>query len=310
MAGPLARWRMFHAMEAARAGGERTPRMGRLTACGCVFDKLAVNHDGTITPCNMLATMVMGRIGETPIREIWRGHPHLRALRERREIPMDDLAECQGCEWTAFCNGSCPAVQFGLTGSLRRPIPRTATAASSRRWAMSQPFETPPLSEIYLYLAGTCNLRCRHCWIDPGFGTEAQRFLPWSELRRIFVEARELGLRAVKLTGGEPLMHPEILEILRGLREMGLKLRMESNGTLIGDRQAEVLRETGYRHRDFARRAHGRAARQPARGARRVRPHPARRGSPDPGGLAAVPDHHLPAPGHVAGAAGHGAARG
>jgi SynChlorMet cassette radical SAM/SPASM protein ScmF len=105
--------------------------------------------------------------------------------------------------------------------------------------------ETPPLSEIYLYLAGTCNLRCRHCWIDPGFGTESQRFLPWSELRKIFVQAQELGLRAVKLTGGEPLMHPEILDILRGLHQMGLKLRMESNGTLIGDRQAEVLRETG-----------------------------------------------------------------
>jgi SynChlorMet cassette radical SAM/SPASM protein ScmE len=124
MAGPLARWRMFHAMERTRiAGGEPTPLMGRLTACGCIFDKLAVNHDGTITPCNMLATMVMGRIGETPIRNIWRSHPHLRALRERRQIPMDDVAECKGCEWTAFCNGSCPAVQFGLTGSLRRPDP-------------------------------------------------------------------------------------------------------------------------------------------------------------------------------------------
>ena len=105
--------------------------------------------------------------------------------------------------------------------------------------------QTPPLAEIYLYLAGTCNLRCRHCWIDPGFGTESQRFLPWSELRKIFVQAQELGLRAVKLTGGEPFMHPEILDILRGLRQMGLKLRMESNGTLIGAEQAEVLRETG-----------------------------------------------------------------
>ena len=124
LAGSLARWRMFHAMETARfAGGARTSLMGRLTACGCIFEKLAVNHDGTITPCNMLATMVIGRIGETPIRDIWRSHPHLRALRERRQIPMDDVAECKGCEWTAFCNGSCPAVQFGLTGSLHRPDP-------------------------------------------------------------------------------------------------------------------------------------------------------------------------------------------
>ena len=124
MAGPLARWRMFRAMETARsAGTEPTPRMGRLTACGCVFNKLAVNHDGTITPCNMLATMVMGRIGETPIRPMWQAHPHLRALRERRQIPMDDVVECAGCEWIRYCNGSCPAVPFDLTGSLRSPNP-------------------------------------------------------------------------------------------------------------------------------------------------------------------------------------------
>ena len=131
MAGPLARWRMFHAMERTRfAGDESTPLMGRLTACGCIFDKLAVNHDGTITPCNMLATMVMGRIGETPIREIWRSHPHLCALRERRQIPMENVAECKGCEWTPFCNGSCPAGSSGSPAPCTAPTRRTATAAS------------------------------------------------------------------------------------------------------------------------------------------------------------------------------------
>ena len=121
LAGPLTRWRMFHAMETARfAGGER-PAHGSPDCLWLHLQKLAVNHDGTITPCNMLATMVMGRIGETPIRDIWRSHPHLRALRERREIPMDDVAECKDCDWRAFCNGSCPAVPFAVTGSLRSP---------------------------------------------------------------------------------------------------------------------------------------------------------------------------------------------
>jgi radical SAM protein with 4Fe4S-binding SPASM domain len=88
-----------------------------------VFDKLAVNHDGSITPCNMLAGMELGRVGETPIRDIWRTHPHLLALRQRRQIAMSDLPECAGCEWTSYCNGSCPAVPYGLTGSLTRPNP-------------------------------------------------------------------------------------------------------------------------------------------------------------------------------------------
>jgi hypothetical protein len=49
---------------------------------------------------------------------------------------------------------------------------------------------------------------------------------------------------AVTLTGGEPPIHPEILDILRELRLRGLKFRVESDGTPIGDQQAQLLRDT------------------------------------------------------------------
>ena len=37
----------------------------------------------------------------------------------------------------------------------------------------------PPLAELYLYIAGSCNLACRHCWIVPKFmpGGENGQFL-------------------------------------------------------------------------------------------------------------------------------------
>ncbi|HNX51405.1 MAG TPA: radical SAM protein, partial [Thermoanaerobaculaceae bacterium] len=72
----------------------------------------------------------------------------------------------------------------------------------------------PPLHTIYFYVTGSCNLRCRHCWIDPV--TESQRstlHLPWRELKPIFEEARALGLSSVKLTGGEPFLHPAMPQI-------------------------------------------------------------------------------------------------
>ena len=101
----------------------------------------------------------------------------------------------------------------------------------------------PPLREIYLYITGSCNLNCRHCWIDPVFNGKVEKYLPWSDLQFIIEEAQDIGLSAVKVTGGEPFLHPEMVEILYGIKAMGLRLRMETNGTLIGPREARALRE-------------------------------------------------------------------
>ncbi|MCU0918356.1 MAG: PqqD family peptide modification chaperone [Planctomycetes bacterium] len=108
----------------------------------------------------------------------------------------------------------------------------------------TEPRRVPPLHTIYFYVTGSCNLRCRHCWIDPV--TESHRstlHLPWRELKPIFEEAKAIGLRSVKLTGGEPFLHPDILQILADLPAMGLGVRMETNGTLIGEREATALKE-------------------------------------------------------------------
>jgi molybdenum cofactor biosynthesis enzyme MoaA len=78
----------------------------------------------------------------------------------------------------------------------------------------------PPLNTLYLYLTEGCNLRCRHCWIEPPHQS-ARRQYPTLEpglLRHILHQAKPLGLSSVKLTGGEPLMHPRIGEILEILR--------------------------------------------------------------------------------------------
>ena len=107
----------------------------------------------------------------------------------------------------------------------------------------TEPRRVPPLNTIYFYVTGSCNLRCRHCWIDPV--TESQRstlHLPWRALKPVFEQAKELGLRCVKLTGGDPFLHPDILEILADLPAMGLGVRMETNGTLIGEREAKALK--------------------------------------------------------------------
>lgn len=118
-AGPQVNLVRFRDMERAKATGWRPDhwRMGSLTACGCSYAKLAVHHDGTIAPCNMLSIEI-GKIGQDRISHIWKSHPILKQLRERSSITLHELPECRDCEWIELCNGSCPSTAYARTGAL------------------------------------------------------------------------------------------------------------------------------------------------------------------------------------------------
>lgn len=100
------------------------------------------------------------------------------------------------------------------------------------------------LNQIYFYLTEGCNLACRHCWIAPKFQTKKTAY-PMLELdlfRSIIEQAKPLGLSRVKLTGGEPLMHPEIDDILEHIRLENLRLTIETNGLLCTPRLAQKIK--------------------------------------------------------------------
>jgi SynChlorMet cassette radical SAM/SPASM protein ScmF len=88
------------------------------------------------------------------------------------------------------------------------------------------------LNQIYFYLTQGCNLRCRHCWIAPKFqsGENVHPYLDLNLFRSILEQARPLGLSGIKLTGGEPLIHPHIMEILEIVQASQLNLTLETNG--------------------------------------------------------------------------------
>jgi SynChlorMet cassette radical SAM/SPASM protein ScmF len=93
---------------------------------------------------------------------------------------------------------------------------------------------TYPLNQIYFYLTEGCNLRCRHCWIAPKYQSEKNSYsaLDLNLFKSIIEQAKPLGLSGVKLTGGEPLLHPQINEILEYIQTEDLRLTVETNGVL------------------------------------------------------------------------------
>jgi len=112
--------------------------------------------------------------------------------------------------------------------------------------ALDLPEGVPPLTSFYLYLTNGCNLACRHCWITPRFVNgepDPGECLDLDLLKGAVAEAKPLGLRSAKLTGGEPTLHPRFVEIADYLTSEGLSLTMETNGTLIDEPLARHLKE-------------------------------------------------------------------
>ncbi len=105
------------------------------------------------------------------------------------------------------------------------------------------PEDVPALTSLYLYIAGSCNLACRHCWIMPSYqhGGKDGPFMKLDYVAKGIHEAIPLGLQVVKLTGGEPTLHPHFKEIVRLIHDAGLRIMLETNGTLIDRSLAEFM---------------------------------------------------------------------
>ena len=95
----------------------------------------------------MLAGLELGIINRDSILTIWQTHPILKALKDRRKIPMQKIQGCEECRWAPYCNGSCPGLAQSMTNDFNRANPHDcyknfleATGLSSETvpWSASQ----------------------------------------------------------------------------------------------------------------------------------------------------------------------------
>lgn len=96
----------------------------------------------------------------------------------------------------------------------------------------------PPF--LYLSIVNSCNLRCQGCWVDVG---AKQQTIDRQALRRTIDEAKAVGNSFFGILGGEPFMHPELLDILADHPDC--YFQVFTNGHFITDSVARRLRELG-----------------------------------------------------------------
>ncbi|MFP6765467.1 MAG: radical SAM protein, partial [Planctomycetaceae bacterium] len=96
----------------------------------------------------------------------------------------------------------------------------------------------PPF--LYVSVINSCNLRCQGCWVDVAAKQEKIEFDAMSKLIR---EAREMGNVFFGIVGGEPFMHPELLDIFEAHPDC--YFQVFTNGHFITDEVAARLRRAG-----------------------------------------------------------------
>lgn len=91
-----------------------------------------------------------------------------------------------------------------------------------------------------------CNLRCRYCMPEDGIEKiNHENILTIDEYLKIGKIFKDLGVKKIRITGGEPLVRKGIIDLVRGYKDLGFEeIAMTTNGVLLGD-MLEDLKEAG-----------------------------------------------------------------
>lgn len=101
-----------------------------------------------------------------------------------------------------------------------------------------------PLRLIFWELTARCNLHCRHCRAEAQ-ETFSEGELTTDEIRRVARDIRRDADPIVVLTGGEPLMRPDLFTIAETCTGLFTRVALATNGTLIDDAMARRILNAG-----------------------------------------------------------------
>ncbi len=108
------------------------------------------------------------------------------------------------------------------------------------------PPKRAPVGPVVIWnLIRRCNLACRHCYstsADIDFSGE----LSTAEVTAVMEDLYAYGVRVLILSGGEPLLRPDLFEVSRRAKSMGFYVGLSTNGTRIDGDNATALAAVGY----------------------------------------------------------------
>jgi heme d1 biosynthesis radical SAM protein NirJ len=107
------------------------------------------------------------------------------------------------------------------------------------------PKHEPPGPVVIWNLVRRCNLTCKHCYsisADVDFPGE----LSTAEVFTVMEDLKQFGVPVLILSGGEPLLRPDLADIGRRAKQMGFYVGLSTNGTLIDQTNIGTLAGIGF----------------------------------------------------------------
>jgi radical SAM protein with 4Fe4S-binding SPASM domain len=92
-----------------------------------------------------------------------------------------------------------------------------------------------------------CNMTCPHCYAAAAT-RPSPKDLSHDDALRVLEEMAACGVRVVIFSGGEPLLRPDLFELLARATQLGIAPQLSSNGSLIDANAAERLASVGVRY--------------------------------------------------------------
>src|SRR6201984_153146 len=97
---------------------------------------------------------------------------------------------------------------------------------------------------VHIIPTRRCNLACTYCNEFDDFSKP----VPLEEMKKRLDILAGMGTSIITISGGEPLMHPELDEVIRHIRRRGMIAGLITNGFYLNKERIERLNEAGLEH--------------------------------------------------------------
>ncbi|MBQ3301408.1 MAG: radical SAM protein, partial [Eggerthellaceae bacterium] len=180
----------------------------------------------------------------------WKGLPYALADRSTgavafmRQDAFRVLRFCNGCfsEDSPVFSGKRREVlaQLDAIGALERLNEPAALEADQEYLEYPNRF----IRQVHWSITGRCNYRCRHCYMSAPHAALGQPTL--DECFGIIDQMAYCGVPFVSLTGGEPLMRHDFMQIVDRILERGIHISViMTNGSLVTEELLQALKDRG-----------------------------------------------------------------
>ena len=133
-----------------------------------------------------------------------------------------------------YCDEVTPGdwLRYGKKGSGERAGETIPKKASDRR----------PI--VVWNITRACNLKCVHCYNDSGSG-KSFNDITTAKAKTVLDDLAEFGVPSVLFSGGEPLMRPDLFDLIQYAGQIGLRTVISTNGTLITADAVKKIKDGG-----------------------------------------------------------------